>query len=91
MYLLITYDISSDKKRRKVEKLLSKNGERVNKSVFECEIKKHKFTSLTEELEEYLGKEDSIRIYRIDIFTIKNSIELNKKLKNPFEKEDSYV
>ena len=91
MYLLITYDISSDKKRRKVEKLLSKNGVRVNKSVFECEIKKHNFSSLSKELKSYLEKEDSIRIYHIDLFTIKNSIELNKKLKNPFEKEDSYV
>jgi CRISPR-associated protein Cas2 len=40
MYLLVTYDIVSDKRRRKVDKLLSEYGFRVNYSVFELEIGK---------------------------------------------------
>jgi CRISPR-associated protein Cas2 len=91
MYLLITYDITSDKKRRKVDKFLSEVGIRVNKSVFECEVKKVYFEELKEKLKRYMDKSDSIRIYRLDKSVLEKSIELNKNLQEPFLKEDSYV
>ena len=43
MFVLITYDISDNKRRSKVEKLLLEVGYRVNLSVFECDIKKGEF------------------------------------------------
>ena len=91
MYLLVTYDIVSDKKRKKVDKLLSEYGYRVNYSVFELEVKKVVYTTLCEKLLSYMGKRDSIRIYHHTKETIKKSIDLNQKLPHPFSKEEAYV
>ena len=91
MYLLITYDISSDKRRNKIDKLLSSYGFRVNYSVFELEVTKSKYRVIIETLEDMMSERDSVRIYHHDKATVPKSIELNPKLSNPFEKEASYV
>ena len=91
MNLLITYDISDDKKRRKVEKLLSSYGYRANYSVFEIEIKANQLKKLEENLKNLAKDGDSIRIYYFTKDTIAKSRELNNKLSNPFESENGYV
>ena len=91
MYLLITYDISSDKRRRKVDKLLSSYGDRVNYSVFELEVVKSEYKKLKSKLKDLIGKNDSIRLYRLDKSVLDSAEELGKNHSNPFEREDSYV
>ncbi len=91
MKVVITYDISDNKKRDKVATILESFGYRVNYSVFELDIKSYKLNKLTKELKEYLGSGDSIRVYFFSADTIAKSFELNDKLSNPFEKVDSYV
>jgi len=39
MIVVIAYDIKSNKRRKKIEKLLKDHGQRINYSVFECNIK----------------------------------------------------
>jgi CRISPR-associated protein Cas2 len=91
MYLLITYDIVSDKRRRKLDKILSHYGFRVNYSVFELEIDTKTYKKLLQKLPQLMEKRDSIRLYRHTKDTIENSLELNPKLSHPFSKEESYV
>jgi CRISPR-associated protein Cas2 len=91
MYLLITYDISNDKRRNKIDKLLSSYGTRVNYSVFELEIKAHIYSDLEFKLSKLMHKDDSVRLYRFTKTTIQDSVELGEHRSNPFEKEVSYV
>jgi len=91
MYILITYDIVSNKRRRKIDKLLSEYGFRVNYSVFELEIDSKSYKKLLERFHTLLQERDSIRIYRHTKETIEKSVELNPKLSHPFSKEESYV
>lgn len=66
MYL-ISYDISNDRLRNKVAKLLEDYGKRVQYSVFECHISDKQFYKLREELVVLMaGSEHTgIRIYRL--------------------------
>jgi len=91
MYLLITYDISSDKRRNKIDKLLSSYGKRVNYSVFELDIKSHIYETLKVKLTELIGKHDSVRLYRLDKTALENAIELGQNRQDPFELDASYV
>ena len=90
MQVLIAYDITNDKRRRKVEKLLSSYGIRVNYSVFELTITKTQYkTILKELLKQSSKKEDNIRIYHFNQATIKNSFVLHSN-KKVFEYEELY-
>ena len=91
MKILLTYDISNTKSRTNVATLLEGYGYRVNFSVFEIDIKKHKLNILLKTIEEFCDKEDSVRVYAFSADTIENSYDLNPKRPNPFEKRSSYV
>ncbi len=78
MYLLIVYDIADDKRRYKVEKVLSSYGKRVNYSVFEVETDMVKHRKLVALLEENSNKkEDHIRIYVLGKESLKKSFVLH--------------
>ncbi len=91
MYLLITYDITSDKKRRKIDKVLSSYGVRVNFSVFEVQVHKHQLCKLKEDLIAQMGERDSVRLYFLNKTAIESAEELNPKRGDPFSMEESYV
>ena len=91
MYLLITYDISSDKRRNKVDKFLSSYGTRVNYSVFELDIKAHEFSNIKFTLSKLMHEDDSVRLYRFTKTTMQESLELGVHRTDPFEKESAYV
>lgn len=64
MLWLVCYDITDDRARRRVERLLSGHGERVQLSVFECVMEDH----VTERLRSAVAREidpkvDSVRWY----------------------------
>ena len=63
--VLIIYDITEDKPRIKLSKLLSSYGIRVQKSAFEACLNKKQYEKLVFELDRYVGREDSIRVYKL--------------------------
>ena len=71
--VVVVYDISDDKKRYKVAKLLNKFGVRVQKSVFECQLNNIKYKKLCDGIEKLYTGAEYIRIYRLsDNDIIKN-------------------
>jgi len=89
MEILIMYDISCDRKRRRVEKLLSSFGYRVNYSVFEIIISKTKFKNLIDELKKITSKEDNVRVYILTKEVLKKSFSLHNK-KEVFNEKELY-
>lgn len=63
--VVITYDISDNKKRNKFSKLLLSYGVRVQKSVFECRLNKKKIKNLINDIEKIIDIEDYVRMYKI--------------------------
>ena len=66
MYYVISYDISDDKKRTKILKLLKNHGAHVQFSVFECDISIERLTKLVNTMKKTMNPlTDSIRIYSL--------------------------
>jgi len=66
MLVVVSYDIVSDKRRRRVYKLLEGYGERQQYSVFECDISDKNLSRLRFKLMALINlEEDSVRIYRL--------------------------
>ncbi len=67
MFYVISYDVSNDRRRNRIAKLLMGFGERVQYSVFECEFNdKKKEEHLRKRLKKIINPdEDTIRIYKI--------------------------
>ncbi len=69
MYILITYDVDTvsekgQKRLRQVAKACKDYGQRVQNSVFECEVTEAQFVLLKGRIEEIIdNKLDSIRFY----------------------------
>lgn len=69
MYILITYDVDTvsetgQKRLRQVAKACKDYGQRVQNSVFECEVTEAQFTLLKSRIENIIDlKLDSIRFY----------------------------
>jgi CRISPR-associated protein Cas2 len=76
---IIIYDISSNKIRNKVCKLLDSYGKRVQKSSYECWLNIINIKKLLEELTKLIQPDDSVIVYRIDgndfVYTIGKSID----------------
>ena len=65
-FLVISYDISNDKRRLKVMKTLQDYGGRVQYSVFECRLNNSQLVSLKRRLQPLvIENQDSIRFYYI--------------------------
>lgn len=66
MQWIITYDIVNDKVRRQVVKILTAYSLRVQKSVFEGQVKQKSIDELMAKLEKVIKiEEDSIRCYQV--------------------------
>lgn len=71
MLIIVTYDVSTEtaagrRRLRRVAKVCESMGQRVQKSVFECQINEMQYEQLERELlAEIDEKEDSLRFYRI--------------------------
>ena len=65
MYLVISYDIQSDRRRTKIHKTLKNYGAWIQYSVFECDINKMEYLRLRHQLEALIdpNDEDSLRFY----------------------------
>ena len=65
MYIVIAYDIKSDKKRNKLAKELLKYGIRTQKSVFECEIKSSMLKEIKKIAKKFSYDTDLVSVYEI--------------------------
>lgn len=65
LFVLIIYDIVSNKRRVKFAKMLLGYGFRVQKSAFEALLPAKKYDKLIGEIPYYITTEDSVRLYRI--------------------------
>ncbi len=66
IYILVIYDIVSNKRRNAFAKKMSGYGFRVQKSAFEAMISEKLYRKLLEKIPRYIDKtEDSVRVYRI--------------------------
>ncbi|MCO5188131.1 MAG: CRISPR-associated endonuclease Cas2 [Anaerolineae bacterium] len=65
MRYVVSYDISNDKRRRKVVKVLEGVGFRVQYSVFECDLDSQRLKALRKQLKPLIQPKstDSIRFY----------------------------
>lgn len=66
MYVLVSYDIVDDRTRTKVMKFLKNFGERVQLSVFECNLDDAMYQKMKRGVEKLIDKkEDRVRYYRL--------------------------
>jgi CRISPR-associated protein Cas2 len=67
MLYVISYDISVDKRRTRIAKLLEGYGQRVQWSVFECDLTERQYAALRKRLARILKPDegDSLRTYRL--------------------------
>jgi len=78
-WLAVSYDIPDDKRRTKVMKILSGYGQRVQYSVFECEVRPVDFRQLQQRLRQVVvGEEDDIRFYPLCENCLKKVIALGR-------------
>jgi CRISPR-associated protein Cas2 len=64
MHVVITYDISENKRRTKIHKILSSYGQWMQFSVFECNLTATQYTKLRNRLNKLIKSDlDSIRFY----------------------------
>lgn len=63
-FYVVAYDVSDDKRRAKVVKVLQKYGKRINLSVFECMLSDSQFKNLKESIMKVSDrKNDHILVY----------------------------
>jgi len=62
-FLIVSYDIPSNRRRYKVMKTLEGFGTRVQYSVFECSLKPQQVDQLRKRLWKLIQSEDSVRLY----------------------------
>jgi CRISPR-associated protein Cas2 len=64
MHVVVTYDISEDKRRTQIHKILSSYGQWMQFSVFECNLTAAQYTKLRNRLNKLIKPDtDSIRFY----------------------------
>lgn len=64
--VVVAYDVSDDRRRSHVVKLLERVGVRINLSVFECMLTDSQYDSLRKEILECIStKEDTVAYYPI--------------------------
>jgi len=87
MKYLVAYDVSDNKRRRKLFKLLKGYGYNIQKSVFEVPINdKNMINKLKVEIEKIINKDKDV----VYIFPYYEKPITNREYKNFFEREISF-
>ncbi len=84
-FVVIAYDITSDKRRRKVEKAIRKYGGRVNLSVFECMLTESQLEKLKTDILKFIdAKTDQVAYYSLCMDCFANIVyQPERKRKEP--------
>lgn len=85
----VVYDISDEKERLRVAKVLKNYGFRIQKSVFEVRLTRSGKTRLIENLQKLEVKTGFIKIYRLDC-TLKNNV-IGVKEKDDFDAGSAFI
>jgi len=80
MHYVIAFDVSHDKVRRKLTKILLGKGVRIQESIFAVSLKKHEINSIGKKLEKTLDKQGIIHIFHICGSCAKKSLAINKEI-----------
>ena len=78
MRLAITYDISEDKIRTRVFRILEKYGAWKQYSVFELEVSRVQRVRLEDEIRNVIGAGDKVRVYSLCARCVENIIDLGE-------------
>lgn len=71
LFYVVAYDVTCDKRRKKVSDLLEGYGRRVQYSVFECVLVTSKYKELRERLRKVVKlSEDKVRFYPLSQHTL---------------------
>jgi len=65
MYIIVAYDIRSNRKRAKLAKNLLQFGIRTQKSMFECEVNKKELNIIKKLAKKFSDDEDFVTVYEI--------------------------
>jgi len=64
MFIIVSYDITDDRRRNRISTILGNYGNRAQFSVFECDIEKAQLEKLKKNIDKVIDyKEDSVRFY----------------------------
>lgn len=63
MHILVIYDVSDNRRRRRIANLLNRYGTRVQRSAFECIVTETLEARLEKRLSAIIDTTDSVRIY----------------------------
>lgn len=63
--VVVIYDVSNDKRRTRIGKVLESYGFRVQRSAFECLLTKRGYEKMVKRLENIIAKDDMMRIYKL--------------------------
>lgn len=63
MFVVVSYDISEDKRRTKIHNILKSYGQWMQYSLFECNLTKTEYAKLRSRLNRLIKSDDSIRFY----------------------------
>lgn len=79
MFVVVSYDIVDNKRRRKVMKTLEGHGERVQYSVFECQLEARQIARLRRRLMKLIkAEEDDVRFYLLCEQCVPRAVMLGK-------------
>ena len=82
MRIIVSYDISNDKRRRKVAGIMEGVGYRVQYSVFECDLTAAQLKKLMRRLRPYVKNRemDSIRFYPLPVDVVDRIIVIGNDM-----------
>ena len=63
--VVIIYDLSDNKRRNELAKLLKGFGQRVQRSYFECILSTKQYNRLIRQIDRFAQSDDLIRVYRL--------------------------
>ena len=86
---MVLYDISSNKERRRIRKLLKGYGFKIQKSVFECKLNRKWKLQMISRLESLEIKTGFIKIYKLD-YSSKDKI-IGEKEKPSIDDENAFI
>lgn len=73
-FYLVVYDIANPKRLRRIAKLMTSFGVRVQKSVFECNLRPVKVKQMIEAVNEIIDPDsDGIRIYSLPAYAVEQT------------------
>ena len=85
----VVYDITSDKERGRVDKVLKGFGFRIQKSVFECRMNKRAKEELIEKLSKLDIQTGFVKVYRLEYSSKK--VIIGKKEESDIDEGNAYV